>query len=125
MKDSRGSEIKRGDLVLLVEDHVTDMPTELVIFVEQKTNKYVMKSPCDNGGDPVEKEYEVDSVIYYPLSDYGLEVAAHDAGVVMTQIHRNKKYEAVHVSSDNVTIMNADTLRGYSKTLYNAIAAVM
>ena len=125
MKDSRGDEIQRGDLVLLVEDHVTDLPTELVVFVEQKTNKYILKSKCDSSGEMEKKEYEIDSIIYYPLSDFGLEVAAHDSGVVMTQMHRTDKYEALHIESSNVTIMNTSTLRGYSKTLYDAITAVM
>lgn len=125
MKDRKGTELVRGDLIMYIVDTPVEHPTELVIFLENEEYTYKVTDVNALTGTSTERTETTNKVKYYPLTDLGLEVAKYDAGQTQTGLHRQQKYIITNTKSDNVLKVSSDKLSGYTKTLYTAIAALL
>jgi hypothetical protein len=119
MKDRNGLDIVRGDLIMIIIDTPIHKPSELVIYLDNEDYVYKVTE------DGEEKSKETKHVIYYPLSDEGLEVANYDNGSASSLIHREKKFKITNINSDNIIKADSSNLRGYAKTLYDSIIVLV
>lgn len=124
MKDSEGTDLVRGDLVMLTIDTPVEHPAELIIFLENDVLTYMVDVDDDDIIDQ-QKEVTINTVLYYPISDEGLEVANYDAGTVMTAMHRQQEFKVTNVDPKHLLKFSDKGLRGYSKTLYDSIQALL
>ena len=120
MKDNQGTELVRGDLVLLTIDTPVEHPAQLIIYLDNKVLTYMVDYTDDNEVD-CQKAVTINTVHYYPISEEGLEVANYDAGVVVEHMHRQKEFEVTNVDCKHLLKFDSAGLRGYSKTLYDSI----
>jgi len=119
MKDSLGQELTRGDLMMITIDTPVEHPAQLVIYLSHKEIVYAVTE------DGVESTKTINTIKYYPLSEEGLEVAKHDAGVVVRNFHRTKGFEVTNMEPRHLRKFDPGSLVGYTKTLYNSIIALL
>ena len=119
MRDSLGTDLTRGDLMMITIDTPVEHPAQLVIYLSHKEIVY------DVTEDGVESTKTINTIKYYPISEEGLEVAKHDAGVVVAKFHRTKGFEVTNMEPRHLLKFNAGSLRGYSKALYDSIIALI
>ena len=119
MKDSSGQELERGDLMMITIDTPLEHPAELVIYLSHKEIVYKVTE------DEVELTKTINTIKYYPISEHGLEVAKTDAGIDIKKFHREKGYEVTNMEPRHLLKFNPGKLRGYSKALYDEIAALL
>lgn len=119
MKDKNGIELVKGDLVILSIDNPIDHPAQKVIFKNQ------IERVISITEDGQERTKKICDINYYPISDKGLEVAKFDAGQSQAIMHREKEYKATNIKPRHLIKLNAGTLRGYEKTLYDSIVALL
>lgn len=119
MKDSKNIDLAEGDLVILTIDRPTEHPAELIIFLNAVERTYKITE------DDVELTKTTNEVHYYPITDEGLEVAKFDAGVTQNNFHRQTKYTVTNTLPKHVLKMDETQLRGYTKTLYDSIIALL
>ena len=119
MKDSLGQELERGDVILITIDTPVEHPAQLVIYLSNKEIVY------DVTEDGVESTKTINTIKYYPLSEEGLEVAKHDAGVVVRNFHRTKGFEVTNMEPRHLRKFNPGSLMGYVKSIYDSITALL
>ena len=122
MKDSKGTELVEGDLIMISIDTPIAHPAELIIYISNEENITVIDSDED-GIEDSRREVVTNTIRYYPLSDLGLEVATFDNGGTQNLLHREQKYTVTNIEPRHVLKMNPNTLSGYAKTLYDNISA--
>lgn len=119
MRDKNGIELVKGDPILLTIKTPIDHPAQIVIFKEQHDREYYVTK------DGEEKAELTCDIEYYPITDEGKEVATFDSGATQTTLHREKKFKATNVKPKDLIKMNSGTLRGYQKTLFDQIVALL
>ena len=117
MKDSKGVELVRGDLIMITIDTPVEHPAELVMFLEIESLVY------DVTVDGIEQSRTTDTLHYYPISKLGLEVAKYDNNNVTDLIYRTSKYTASNIESRHMLKLVPTVLRGYNKVLYTELLA--
>lgn len=119
MKDKNGIELVEGDAVILSIDTPIERPSQKVIFKSQVERTIRVME------DGTEVTKKVCDIFYYPITDEGLEVAKFDAGHTQTALHREREFKATNIKPRHLIKMNSGTLRGYTKTLYDSIVALL
>jgi hypothetical protein len=119
MKDKNGIDLVEGDLVILSIDTPIDHPAQKVVFKNQ------VERTISISQDGEERTKKVCDINYYPISDEGLEVVKKDAGQTQALLHREEEYKATNIKPRHLIKLNTGTLRGYEKTLYDSIVALL
>jgi hypothetical protein len=119
MKDRNNVELVEGDFIMIVIDNPQETPALLVIYLDNEEYTYEV---TENGE---ERSVTTNTIKYYPITDEGLEVAKFDASVTQLLPHREKKFNITNIHPDNVIKMNTSVLRGYNKTLFDSITALL
>jgi hypothetical protein len=118
MKDKEGTTLTRGDLTMLIIDTPVDQVAGLVMFLENE--EYTVQAEDDDGNEILKN---VNTVLYYPITDEGLEVAKYDNGNAPATMHREKKFTVTNVEPKHLLKMDSSNLRDYQKTLFTNISA--
>ena len=119
LKDSKGTILTKGDLIMVTIDTPVIKPVELVIFISSE--EFVTKVDKDG----TETTVKTNTVKYYPLTKEGLEVAKFDNSVTQESIHREQKYTLTNILPKHILKRTSNVLRGLSKDMYNQILAVI
>jgi hypothetical protein len=114
MKDSIGQDLERGDLLMITIDTPLEHPAELIIYLSHKEIVYKVTE------DGVESTKTINTIRYYPISEEGLEVAKHDAGISVRKFYRTKGYEVTNMEPRHLRKFNK-RFRGHAKDLYESI----
>lgn len=117
MTDKEGNKLERGDLVMLVIKTPVENPSQLIVYLSS-TQTGTCKEEVD---DKLIEEPEY-TLLYYPLTKDGLEVAKFDNGTNDPTLTRGTKFTATKVRCSDLIKMNPDILRGYKKTLFEEIS---
>ena len=118
-KDKDGTELTRGDLVMVTIDTPVRPVAELVVFIDME--EYVHTITVDE--EEVTKTTK--TLTYYPLTEEGLEVANFDSNVTQSALHRQQKYTLSNIESKHMLKMRHETLNDFKKDLYDSILAVI
>jgi len=118
MVDINNEEIIKGDIVIFSPNKVIEHGGQLIIFKEMKTKI------CDpiNPNSNIE---ETDTMVYYPLTKEGLEVANYDNTGTITSLQRIKEYTINYIKSDNLLKLDSNKLNSTNTYFYNQIIALL
>lgn len=120
MTDKNNIELLEGDLIMITFDKVIHRPAEIVVYKEMQTRTITCGSE-----DNIET-VETKSLIYYPLTKEGLQVAKFDTGTTQTDLlYRTKAFTVTNICSDNILKMDPDRLNVTLKTYYDSITALL
>ena len=119
MKDKEGVDLVEGDLVMVTIKTPTQNPAFLAIFLNYE--EYVYKITVNEE----EVSRTTNTLHYYPITDDGLEVAKFDNGVNQPKMHREQKFTLTNIKAEDLLKMDPLKLRGYQKTLYDSIIALL
>lgn len=119
MKNINNEEILRGDLVIITIQTPIHHTAEIVIYLNNHERVY----DVEEDGEP--KSVTTNTVVYYPLTSEGLEVATHDSGTVSSTFHRQKEFQITHIKPQHVAPLESDLLTGTNKTYYDAIQLLL
>lgn len=118
MKDSNNIELAKGDVVIFTPNKVLEHGGQLMVFKEMKTK---VCDPSDVNS-PIE---ETDTMVYYPLTKEGLEVAIYDKAGVVTSIQRTKEFTINYIKSDNLIKLDVSKLNSINNYYYNQILPLL
>lgn len=120
MVDINNEEIVAGDLIMLTFDRVLHKTAELVVFVEMVERRL----KCGTEDDP--QYVDTNTLKYYPLNKYGLEVARYDNNVTQADsMFRKTPFTVNNINSANILKMSPLKLNILNKDFYDNITTIM
>jgi hypothetical protein len=120
MTDKNNIELLEGDLIMITFDKVIHRPAEIVVYKEMQTRTITCGSE-----DNIET-VETNSLIYYPLTKEGLQVARFDTSTTQVDLlYRTKPFTVTNICSGNILKMEPDNLNSALRTYYDNITSLL
>ena len=114
MKDKSNIELTKGDVVLFTPDRVDHITGEVLMFLK-------MRNVVTGYIEDPESEEETGTMLYYPLTKSGLEVAKSDNGEEQSGFFRKKEYTVNNVCSKHLLKVSIEFLSKVQKSYYDEL----
>lgn len=143
VSDKNGTVIEPGDIVVITIENPVEIiaePVRMVSLEQQESIRWdrdlpiIITNPDDRDQNLTElivQQPPIDAepisttapwsgtVIYYPLTQEGLQVAQYDSGVEIDTFHRQQEYKATNITTDSMEVVSSSYLNPIQRDYYN------